>query len=72
MLMLLLFFVEVANAGAVVDAMRNPYPELAETADRVAGVIEQEEANFFATLDEGLSRTLAYFKDRIELPEAAR
>ncbi|WP_148074901.1 alanine--tRNA ligase [Bythopirellula goksoeyrii] len=40
----------------VVEAMRNAYPELAETADRVAGVIQQEEANFFGTIDAGLNR----------------
>lgn len=40
----------------VVEVMGGPYPELKETIDRVAGVIEKEEANFFATIDGGLSR----------------
>jgi len=40
----------------VVEMMKSAYPELTETAERVAGVIEQEEANFFGTIDEGLSR----------------
>ncbi|HEY1784488.1 MAG TPA: alanine--tRNA ligase, partial [Pirellulales bacterium] len=40
----------------VVDQMKRPYPELAETADRVATVIQQEESNFFSTIDGGLDR----------------
>ncbi|HIN94045.1 MAG TPA: alanine--tRNA ligase [Planctomycetes bacterium] len=40
----------------VVQMMKNPYPELAETVDRVAQVIEQEEKTFFATIDAGLER----------------
>ncbi|HMP07687.1 MAG TPA: alanine--tRNA ligase, partial [Lacipirellulaceae bacterium] len=48
---------------AVVEAMRTPYPELAETAGRVAGVIEKEEANFFGTIDAGLSRIERVFND---------
>lgn len=40
----------------VVEVMSGAYPELKETIDRVAGVIEKEEANFFATIDGGLSR----------------
>lgn len=41
---------------AVVSAMRVPYPELAETQQRVASVIQKEEANFFSTIDAGLER----------------
>ena len=41
---------------AVVDSMGGTYPELKETVERVAGVIEKEEANFFATIDGGLNR----------------
>jgi alanyl-tRNA synthetase len=42
---------------AVVAAMmRAPYPELADTTDRVARVIEREEASFLATIDGGLER----------------
>jgi alanyl-tRNA synthetase len=48
---------------AVVEAMRTPYPELAETAKRVAGVIEKEEANFFSTIDAGLNRIDRVFDD---------
>jgi alanyl-tRNA synthetase len=48
---------------AVVDAMKKPYPELAETAKRVAGVIEKEEANFFSTIDAGLNRIERAFDD---------
>lgn len=40
----------------VVEVMAGPYPELTETVQRVAGVIEKEEANFFATIDGGLNR----------------
>ena len=42
--------------GAVVEQMKVPYPELRETAVRVAQVIQQEESNFFATIDGGLDR----------------
>jgi alanyl-tRNA synthetase len=48
---------------AVVEAMRVPYPELAETAKRVAGVIEKEEANFFGTIDAGLNRIERVFDE---------
>ncbi len=40
----------------VADMMKVPYPELQETTTRVAGVIQKEEANFFATIDGGLDR----------------
>lgn len=40
----------------VVGVMKGTYPELAETVERVSGVIEKEEANFFATIDGGLNR----------------
>jgi alanyl-tRNA synthetase len=40
----------------VAALMKNPYPELSQTTKAVAGVIEQEEANFLATLDAGLDR----------------
>jgi alanyl-tRNA synthetase len=48
---------------AVVEAMKKPYPELTETAKRVAGVIEKEEANFFGTIDAGLNRIERAFDD---------
>ncbi|MBI2823255.1 MAG: alanine--tRNA ligase [Planctomycetia bacterium] len=47
----------------VVELMRNPYPELRETATRVAGVIEKEESNFFSTIDAGLDRIERLFRD---------
>jgi alanyl-tRNA synthetase len=48
---------------AVVEAMRVPYPELGETATRVASVIEKEEANFFSTIDAGLNRIERVFDE---------
>ena len=39
---------------AVVETMKVPYPELAETVVGVTGVIEREESNFFGTIDAGL------------------
>ena len=47
----------------VVEMMKAPYPELTETADRVAQVIQQEEANFFGTIDDGLSRIESAFDE---------
>jgi alanyl-tRNA synthetase len=41
---------------AVRDLMKNAYPELAESADRVAKVVHEEERRFAHTLDAGLSR----------------
>ena len=41
---------------AVVADDEDPYPELHETAARVAEVIEKEEENFFGTIDAGLER----------------
>jgi len=41
---------------AVRDLMRDAYPELVETADRVAKVVHEEERRFAHTLDAGLSR----------------
>ena len=40
----------------VADVMSVPYPELKGTRERVAGVVEQEEKAFFATIDGGLQR----------------
>ncbi|MEZ6120230.1 MAG: alanine--tRNA ligase, partial [Pirellulaceae bacterium] len=42
--------------SAVADSMKNPYPELSETTERVANVIRQEEKMFLATIDGGLNR----------------
>ncbi|MGI9466522.1 MAG: alanine--tRNA ligase-related protein, partial [Rubripirellula sp.] len=41
---------------AVVEASKNPYPELQQTTKRVSEVIEAEEKAFFATIDGGMKR----------------
>ena len=41
---------------AVVEQMSHPYPDLKDTVNRVAQVIEHEESGFLATLDDGLDR----------------
>lgn len=41
---------------AVVAAMKHPYPDLTQTAVRVAQVIQREEQSFFERLDAGLAR----------------
>jgi alanyl-tRNA synthetase len=40
----------------VAEMMRKPYPELADTTDRVGSVIKREEESFLATIDGGLDR----------------
>ncbi len=40
----------------VATQMRNSYPELTQTVDRVAQVIKTEESNFLSTIDAGLER----------------
>ncbi|MGL4512828.1 MAG: alanine--tRNA ligase [Lacipirellulaceae bacterium] len=47
----------------VAEMMAAAYPELGETTTRVASVIEKEEANFFGTIDDGLSRIRRVFED---------
>ena len=47
----------------VVEMMKGAYPELVETTDRVAQVIEKEEANFFSTIDDGLHRIERVFEE---------
>src|SRR6185437_4077410 len=42
--------------AAVRDEMKDAYPELVESAERVAHVIEIEETRFARTLSEGLKR----------------
>jgi alanyl-tRNA synthetase len=42
--------------GCVAELMKKPYPELGETVASVASVIENEETNFLATIDDGLNR----------------
>ena len=41
---------------AVVEAMSKPYPELAESSERIQQVIKNEENNFLSKLDDGLVR----------------
>jgi alanyl-tRNA synthetase len=47
---------------AVAGAMQASYPELTQTAERVAQVIEKEETDFFATIDGGLERIERVFQ----------
>ncbi len=46
----------------VAEMMRGPYPELSETVQRVASVIQQEERTFFETIDDGLHRIERIFE----------
>ena len=62
----------------VSEMMKEPYPDLLETQDRVASVIQREEQTFFETIDDGLHRIEKIFaameeKDRsvIDGSEAA-
>ncbi|MFN3190375.1 MAG: alanine--tRNA ligase [Aureliella sp.] len=48
---------------AVADAMQSAYPELSQTTERVAQVIEKEESDFFATIDGGLERIERVFEN---------
>ncbi len=41
---------------SVVDAMAEPYPEIAQVSSRVAALIEAEEQRFLGTLESGMSR----------------
>ncbi len=45
------------------EMMKTPYPELAETTQRVADVIKNEEANFLGTIDAGLAKTETIFAE---------
>ncbi|MBX9789808.1 MAG: alanine--tRNA ligase [Pirellulales bacterium] len=47
---------------AVAEAMRQPYPELGETIERVSSVIRDEEERFFSSIDAGLARIEAILK----------
>jgi alanyl-tRNA synthetase len=47
----------------VVQMMKGPYPELAETTERVQKGMKAEEANFFGTIDAGLARINKVFAD---------
>ncbi|MFM7250696.1 MAG: alanine--tRNA ligase [Planctomycetaceae bacterium] len=47
--------------GMVASLMQRPYPELAESVERVATVIRREEESFLATIDGGLARIETLF-----------
>ena len=51
---------------AVADASKSAYPELSETVSRVAEVIENEEKNFFGTIDGGMKRIEQLFEQMRE------
>ena len=58
---------------AVRDLMQSAYPELQETADRVARVVQEEERRFAHTLDAGLARLEADLQAvRREMADAQR
>ena len=50
----------------VASLMREPYPELSETTEKVAGVIKNEEEHFIGTVDSGLDRIERIFGDMRE------
>jgi alanyl-tRNA synthetase len=50
----------------VAEASRAAYPELSETIDRVAEVIESEEQAFFGTIDGGMKRIGQLFEEMQE------
>ena len=49
--------------SSVAEQMSGPYPELSETSERVAKVIEKEENNFFETIDDGIARVQNLISD---------
>ena len=51
---------------AVADASKAPYPELQQTTQRVAEVIESEEKAFFSTIDGGMKRIDQLFEQMKE------
>ena len=46
----------------VVNQMKQAYPDLTDTMERVGQVVEKEEASFLATLDDGLERIERIFE----------
>ncbi len=46
---------------SVVEQMKVAYPEIADTVERVADVIKNEESNFLGTIDAGLARVQKIF-----------
>src|SRR5262245_37878930 len=58
---------------AVCDLMKDAYPELVESAERVSKVVHEEERRFSHTLDAGLTRLDADLKDlRRKLADSQR
>jgi alanyl-tRNA synthetase len=58
---------------AVCDLMKDAYPELVESAERVSKVVQEEERRFSHTLDAGLTRLDADLKDlRRKLADSQR
>ena len=49
--------------GQVAELMKQPYPELSQTVDRVAHTIQAEEEKFFNTIDAGLDRIQRIFTE---------
>ena len=49
--------------GSVAAMMKQPYPELTESVDRVAQIIRAEEEDFFSKIDAGLARIERVFHD---------
>ena len=47
----------------VAQMMKNSYPELSETIERVSGVMKREESDFFSTIGSGLDRIDRLFSD---------
>jgi alanyl-tRNA synthetase len=48
---------------AIVEQMKVPYPELADTVERVQDVIKAEESSFFGKIDDGVARIDRIFTD---------
>lgn len=55
----------------VVEMLKRPYPDLAETADRVAQVIKKEETSFLEKLDDGLARIEKIFASMMTANQTA-
>ncbi len=57
---------------AVRDEMQEAYPELKETAERIAKVVEAEERQYARVIGVGAERLDAYFRESLLLPEDDR
>src|SRR5436190_1010092 len=51
--------------GIVAEMMKHPYPELQDTAQRVANTMKAEEENFLRTIDSGLNRIENLFDEMV-------